>query len=60
MSLPSTTRALQLLATIIFEEASIMKEIIDIIREDPKEFILDGLTILAVVGGIIALWIILG
>lgn len=37
-----------------------MKEIFDIIREEPKEFILDCITILAAVGGIIALWIILG
>lgn len=37
-----------------------MKEIFDIIREDPKEFILDGLTILAAIGGIIALWVLLG
>lgn len=37
-----------------------MKEIFDIIREDPKEFILDGITILAAVGGIIALCIIIG
>ena len=37
-----------------------MKEIFDIIREEPKEFILDSITILAAVGSVIALWIILG
>ena len=37
-----------------------MKEIIEIIRSDVKEFVLDGITILVAVGGIIALWILLG
>ena len=37
-----------------------MKEMLEIIREDKKEFVLDCITILAAFGGLIALWIILG
>lgn len=37
-----------------------MKEILDIIREDPVEFVLDCLTILATFGIIVALWITVG